>query len=82
MGIHTRLRALILITLVPVAIFGIAGAWVLVNKERETLSRGIRDQVRAIQAGIDTEVLSSVGPLQVLAQSPALERNDLDAFRL
>ena len=82
MGIHTRLRAMILITLVPVAIFGVAGAWVLVHKERETLSRGIRDQVRAIQAGIDTELLSSVAPLRVLAQSPALDRDDLAAFRI
>ena len=82
MGIHTRLRALILITLVPVAIFGIAGAWVLVTKERETLSRGIRDQVRAIQAGIDAELRSPVGPLQVLAQSASLDRDDLAAFRV
>ena len=81
MNIHTRLRALILITLVPIAIFGIAGAFVLVDKERDTLARGVTDQARAIMSAVDIELFASVGPLQLLAKSPALDRGDMAAFR-
>ena len=81
MNIHSRLRALIMITLVPIAIFGIAGSFVLVDKERNTLARGVTDQARAIMSAIDIELFAAVGPLQLLAQSPALDRGDLAAFR-
>jgi len=81
MNIHTRLRALILVTLLPIAIFGVAGAFVLVEKERDTLARGLRDQARTVMSAVDTELQASVAPLQLLARSPALERSDLEAFR-
>ena len=82
MNIHTRLRALILITLLPAAAFGIAGAFVLVKHERDTLADGVRDQVRAISSSVDTELRASIAPLELLAQSPALDRDDLAAFRI
>ena len=82
MDIRSRLRFLILLTLLPVAIFGIAGAWVLVEREAATFERGARDRVRALTTAMDAELHAVIAPLQVLARSPALERNDLAAFRV
>ena len=82
MNIHTRLRALIFATLLPVAIFGVAGAFMLIQKERDTLARSLRDQARTVMSAVDPERQTSVAPLQVLARSPALEQGDLDAFRI
>jgi hypothetical protein len=63
--IRSRLRSLILFTLLPVAIFGIAGAWVLVERERATFERGARDRVRALTTAIDAELHAVITPLEV-----------------
>ena len=81
MSIRSRLRALILFTLLPVAIFSIGGAYLLVERERETFERGARDRVRALITAVDAELNGSVAPLQLLASSPALQAGDLSAFR-
>ena len=81
MNIRTRLRALILATLLPVAILGVAGAYMLVERERDTFERGVRDRVLALSTAIDAEVRAAVTPLEVLARSPSLARGDLGAFR-
>jgi signal transduction histidine kinase/CheY-like chemotaxis protein len=79
--IRSRLRSLILLTLLPIAIFGVAGAWVLVERERATFERGARDRVRALTTAIDAELYAVITPLEVLARSSAFEANDLAAFR-
>ena len=81
MNIRSRLRALILATLLPVAVFGIAGAYLLVAKERATFERGARDRVRALMTAIDAQLYAVITPLEVLASSPALGRGDLATFR-
>ena len=81
MNIGTRLRILILVTLLPVAAVGAVTAYVLLERQRETLERGARDRVRAIMTAIDTELRSSATPLELLARSPSLDRDDLPAFR-
>jgi signal transduction histidine kinase len=81
LNIRTRLRALILATLLPVALFGVAGAWVLVERERATFERAMREQARALMMAVDTEVRASIAALEILARAPALERGDLAAFR-
>jgi signal transduction histidine kinase/ActR/RegA family two-component response regulator len=81
LNIRTRMRALILATLLPVAIAGIAGAYVLVEKERETLERGVRDRVLALMTAIEAEMQASIASLEVLARSPSLQKNDFAGFR-
>ena len=81
MKIKTGLRALILITLLPVAAVGIATAYMLLEQQLQTIERGARDRVRAIMTAVDTELRSAVTPLEVLARSPTLAADDLDAFR-
>ncbi|HYC45132.1 MAG TPA: ATP-binding protein [Burkholderiales bacterium] len=81
MNIRTRLRALILATLLPVAILGGASAYVLVEREREAFERGALDRVRALMTAIDAELQATITPLQLLARSPTLDGDDLTAFR-
>jgi signal transduction histidine kinase/CheY-like chemotaxis protein len=81
LNIRTRLRALILATLLPVAIFGAAGAYTLVQKERESFARGTLERARALTTAIDAELNAAITPLELLARSPALDAGDLAAFR-
>jgi signal transduction histidine kinase/ActR/RegA family two-component response regulator len=80
-NIRRRLRSLIIATLVPLVVFGLGGAYVLAQRERDTFERSARDRVRALMTAIDTELGASVAALEVLAQSPSLTRGDLAAFR-
>ena len=82
MKILARLRVLILATLTPVAVFGLGGAVLLMQKERQTLERGLRDQARALMTAVDAQLYASITPLEVLALSPSLDRGDLAAFRV
>ena len=81
MDIRTRLRALTLATLLPVVAFGMFGTYVLVEREKETLERAMRDRARALMTAIDAELHASATPLQLLALSPQLDGGDMEAFR-
>ena len=81
MNIRTRLRALILVTLLPVAILGVAGGYLLVERERETFERGVRDRVRVLMSAIDAELRAVITPVELLARSRSLESADLVSFR-
>jgi signal transduction histidine kinase/CheY-like chemotaxis protein len=81
MRIRTRLRALILITLLPVTALGAATAYLLVEKERETMELAARARVRGLMAAVDAELRGSIAPLELLARSPRLDLGDLAAFR-
>jgi len=79
--IRTRLRALTLATLIPVAAFGMVGTWVLVEREQATLERAMADRVRSLLTAIESELRASATPLELLARSPSLDGPDLEAFR-
>jgi signal transduction histidine kinase len=81
LNIRTRLWALIFATLLPMAIFGAVGAYMLVQRERDSFERGALDRVRALMTAIDAELRASIIPLEMLARSPTLDRDDLTAFR-
>ena len=82
MNIRTRLWALTLATLLPMAIFGAVGAYMLVQRERDSFERAALDRVRALMTAIDAELRASITPLEMLARSPALDGADLAEFRL
>jgi signal transduction histidine kinase/CheY-like chemotaxis protein len=67
--------------LLPVAIFGVAGAYVLVDKEREATERRIHDRLQGVLAALHSELQATIGALEVLASSTSLDRDDLEAFR-
>jgi hypothetical protein len=81
LNIRTRLWALIFATLLPMAIFGAVGAYMLVQRERDSFERGALDRVRALMTAIDAELRASIIPLEMLARSPTLDRDDLTEFR-
>jgi len=80
--IRTRLRALILLTLLPVGLLGIAGAWYLVVKEREALERGLQVRVQGLIMAVDAEIKASIAALEILAGVPSLQTDDLTTFRV
>ena len=63
------------------AIFGAVGAYMLVQRERDSFERGALDRVRALMTAIDAELRASITPLEMLARSPLLDGDDLTAFR-
>ena len=81
MNIRSRLWALTFATLLPMAIFGAVGAYMLVQRERDSFERGALDRVRALMTAIDAELRASITPLEMLARSPTLDRDDLAEFR-
>ena len=72
MNIRSRLGALTFATLLPMAIFGAVGAYMLVQRERDSFERGALDRVRALMTAIDAELRASITPLEMLARSPTL----------
>ena len=64
------------------AIFGAVGAYMLVQRERDSFERAALDRVRALMTAIDAELRASITPLEMLARSPALDGDDLAAFRV
>ena len=81
LNIRTRLWALTFATLLPMAIFGAVGAYMLVQKERDSFERAALDRVGALMTAIDAEMRASITPLEMLARSPLLDGDDLIAFR-
>ncbi len=73
MNIRSRLWALTLATLLPMAVFGAVGAYMLVQRERDSFERAALDRVRALMTAIDAEMRASITPLEMLARSPALD---------
>ena len=58
------------------------GTYVLVEREKETLERAMRDRARSLMTAIDSELHASATPLQLMALSPDLDKGDLAAFRV
>jgi len=63
------------------AIFGAVGAYMLLERERDSFERAALDRVRALMTAIDAELRASITPLEMLARSPLLDGDDLIAFR-
>ena len=80
-NIRTSLRNLTLATLLPILFFGAAGAYLLLEREREVFERGARDRAQALANAIDAELRASIYALEVLAQSRSLDSDDVVAFR-
>jgi signal transduction histidine kinase len=69
-------------TVLPLVLLGIGAAYYLVEKERESMQRGVRDRVHALMTAIDAEMEAAIAALQLLAASPSLQKGDIAAFRI
>lgn len=82
MNVRKSLRRLILLTVLPIGLLGLAGGYYLVHRERATLERGLRDRALTLMTAVDAEIQASIASLEVLAGSPSLQKGDLLAFRI
>ena len=56
MYLRTRLRILILVTLLPVAGVGVVGTWLLVQREIQAVQAGTWERTRAMTTAVDAEL--------------------------
>lgn len=80
MRIRTRLLLLILAILVPAFIAALLAVGYVYLEERRAQENSVKETVRAFALLIDNELETTEGILHVLANSPALEQDDLATF--
>ena len=81
MTLRSRLVVLTLATLLPVAIFAVTLGALLVAGERDTFRSGAEARTLAILTALDVSLKSYISTAEALAVAPALDADDLDAFR-
>ena len=81
MTLRSRLVVLTLATLLPVAIFAVTLGALLVAGERDTFRSGAEARTLAILSALDVSLKSYISTAEALAVAPALDADDLDAFR-
>src|SRR5437868_13640629 len=63
------------------ALFAVAGAYLLAEREREVFERGAIERVRALVTALDAELRGSVASLEAMAVLPDLDAPDIETFR-
>ena len=81
MTIRSQLMLLAMGAALPVLAFAILLAIVLVEQGRMTVQRGATDQARAMMSAVDAELRGSITTIEAITASPALQGDDLPAFR-
>jgi signal transduction histidine kinase/ActR/RegA family two-component response regulator len=81
MTIRSQLILLAIGAALPVLAFAILLSIVLVEQDRMTVRRGATDQARAMMSAVDAELRGSITTIEAITASPALQGDDLSAFR-
>jgi signal transduction histidine kinase/CheY-like chemotaxis protein len=81
MSLRSHFILLTLATLLPLAVFAVIVAIVLVQREQETLRRGAEQRTLALLTAVDGELRSSITTLEALAVVPSLAETNLAYFR-
>jgi signal transduction histidine kinase/CheY-like chemotaxis protein len=63
------------------AVFAVAGAYLLAEREREAFERGAIERVRALLTAVDAELRGSVTTLEAMAVLPDLDAPNIETFR-
>jgi signal transduction histidine kinase len=63
------------------AVFAVAGAYLLAEREREVFERGAIERVRALLTAVDAELRGSAMTLEAIAVLPELDEPDIESFR-
>src|SRR5438094_285636 len=79
-SLRALLIVLVLVAVLPLAVFAAVIIRDDLRQQREIVSQGTRDTVRALSHAVDRQVSTSWAILETLATSPELERDDLAAF--
>src|SRR3954462_3067414 len=80
-SIRHRLMLLALAVALPFVLLTAGIMWQLANNERETRREAILFSTRTLMNAVDTILSKQIAVAQMLATSPALEADDLAAFR-
>jgi signal transduction histidine kinase len=80
MKLRSHLLALIVVTLVPMVVFGVSATALIAQRERAIFQRGAQQRTLALLTALDTELTGHITSLRGLAGSRSLEVNDLRAF--
>jgi len=81
MKLRSHLLVVSLATLVPMALFAVAGGLMLAKRERQAFERGAIERVRALMTAVDAELRGSATTLEALSMLPLLDGPDLERFR-
>jgi two-component sensor histidine kinase len=81
LSLPLRLAVLVAGTALPLIVFSAALVFLDYYSDRETAAARVLETARSMRLVLDRELQSAISALRVLALSPALQRNDLAAFR-
>jgi hypothetical protein len=80
LSIPWRLALLVLALALPLNLIILGAIWTLVNQADNVRRTGLLYSARSIAAGLDAELGKYVALAELLARSPALRDDNLDAF--
>jgi signal transduction histidine kinase/CheY-like chemotaxis protein len=80
MRVRTRLLLLVLSVLVPAFIAAALGIGYVFLDAQESIRKNLRETTRALALLVDYDIEKREGILQSLAESPALDQDDLETF--
>jgi signal transduction histidine kinase/ActR/RegA family two-component response regulator len=80
MKLRSHLTVLALVTLFPLALFSTISVALFAGQERAAMKRGAIETARALMSAVDRELERAIAPLNALATSPHLDRDDLRSF--
>ncbi len=78
--IASRVRALVVVCIVPAWLLAVVVIYQSHQREREALVRSTVSAARALARSVDRELATSVSMLQTLAQSPLIDDRDYPRF--
>jgi signal transduction histidine kinase len=81
MKLRPQLIVFMLGAIVPVAVFAVFVATMLVERDRETFLRGAQERTLALMTAVDTELHGQISSLEALAVMPASSSGDRRRFR-
>src|SRR6185503_3521523 len=80
MKLRSNLFVLVVAALVPMLVFAVVAAQLLLRHERQTMEREAIGRARAAMSAVDAHVRASIAALETLAGSKNLESGDIRAF--
>src|SRR5918992_4661817 len=80
MKIRSHLLIFILSAVLPILAFSAVMTFVFWREQRQALEQRFLDRVRGMTIALDREIDGNIRSLQMLAESPHLQNNDLLSF--
>jgi signal transduction histidine kinase len=80
-ALSTYLFALVLVALLPMAVFAVIVADLLVDRETAARRAGLQERTQALLSAVDNQLKSSITALHAVSVSPALEQGDMRTLR-